>query len=304
MMIPTSYTSLARALVRHAPAAPGVEPHLRAAVAQTTGNPGKLLRARLVATAAVRHGLRPAGAERLACAVEYFHVASLVLDDLPCMDDASLRRGLPCVHQQHGEATAILASLALINRAYSLIGDALAGQPRPVRAAATACLDRCLGVAGLVGGQAWDLAFAQTDQSARTVSRIAAAKTGALFELAIVLPAALGRPSRAEWRDLRALCVYWGQLFQITDDLRDVLSPSYAAGKTTGRDRQLTRPNLALALGVPLARRRAARLTRLAGGVLARLAAQSGGRWDYLAGASAALARGLAVPEETASAAA
>jgi geranylgeranyl pyrophosphate synthase len=281
-MIPHSYPSLARALVRHAPAAPGVEPHLRAAVAQVAGNPGKLLRAQLVAMAAMRHGLRPSAAERLACAVEYFHVASLVLDDLPCMDDASLRRGQPCVHRQHGEATAILASLALINRAYSLIGDALAGQPRPVRAAATACLDRCLG----------------------TVSRIAAAKTGALFELTLVLPATLARPSRAELRDLRALCVYWGQLFQITDDLRDVLSPSYAAGKTTGRDRQLTRPNLALALGVPLARRRAARLTRLAGGVLARLTAPGGGRWDYLAGASAALARGLAVPEEAAGAAA
>lgn len=297
------YGSLAQALISHAPAAAGAEPHLRAALVQVTGTPGKLVRAQLVATAGVRHGLRPGAAEQLACAVEYFHVASLVLDDLPCMDDATLRRGQPCVHRRHGDATAILAALALINRAYALIGDALSRQPRAVRAAATACLDRSLGVAGLVGGQAWDLAFAQTDQSERTVSRIALAKTGALFELAILLPAALARPSAAEARALRALCVYWGQLFQISDDLRDVLSPSHAAGKTTGRDAQLTRPNLALALGVPLARRRLARLARLSERILARLVAGGGGRWDYLAGAGAAMARGLAIPEETASAA-
>lgn len=302
-MIPPLRSSLTGALVRYAPSAPGVEPHLQAALAQLTGHPGKLLRAQLVALAAVQHGLRPTAAEQLACAVEYFHVASLALDDLPCMDDASLRRGQPCVHRRHGDATAILAALALINRAYALIGEALALQPRTVRRAVTACLDRCLGVAGLVGGQAWDLAFAQTDRSERTVSRIASAKTGALFELAILLPAALARPTAAEARTLRALCVYWGQLFQITDDLRDVLSPSYAAGKTTGRDAQLVRPNLALALGVPLARRRVARLARMSERVLARLTNAGGGRWDYLAGAGAAMARGMMIAEETESAA-
>jgi geranylgeranyl diphosphate synthase type II len=300
---PAAYGSLAQALLRHAPADAGAEPHLRAALVQVAGTPGKLVRAQLVATAGARHGLRRDEAEQLACAVEYFHVASLVLDDLPCMDDAALRRGQPCVHRRHGDATAILAALALINRAYALIGDALVRQPRAVRAAATACLDRCLGVAGLVGGQAWDLAFAQTDRTARTVGRIAAAKTGALFALAILLPAELARPTPAERRNLRALCVYWGQLFQIADDLRDVLASTYAAGKTTGRDQELTRPNLALALGVPTARRRLDRLARQAECVLRRLGGEGEGRWDYLVAVSATLARGLAVPEEAASAA-
>lgn len=295
--------SLVQALLRHAPIDAGAEPHLRAALVQVVGTPGKLVRAQLVATAGVRHGLRPAAAAQLACAVEYFHVASLVLDDLPCMDDAMLRRGQPCVHRRHGDATAILAALALINRAYALIGDALARQPRAVRAAATACLDRCLGVAGLVGGQAWDLAFAQTDRTARTVGRIAAAKTGALFALAILLPAELARPTPAERRNLRALCVYWGQLFQIADDLRDVLASTCAAGKTTGRDQELTRPNLALALGVPAARRRLERLAWQAERVLRRLSGTGEGRWDYLVAVSKTLARGLAVPEEAASAA-
>lgn len=297
------FSLLAAALVRHAPRAPGIEAHLQAALAQLTSEPGKLLRARLVATGAARHGLKAAEAEKLACAVEYFHVASLALDDLPCMDDAAFRRGLPCVHRRYGEASAILAALALINRAYALIGDALAAQPRSVRAAATACLDRCLGTAGLVGGQAWDLAFAQTDRSARVVSRIAAAKTGALFELAILLPATIARPAPAERRALRALCIYWGQLFQVVDDLRDVLTSTYAAGKTTGRDHALTRPNLALALGLPAARRRAMRLGRLAERALAALTAGGTGRWNYLEETKIAFARSLRLPEEAASAA-
>jgi geranylgeranyl pyrophosphate synthase len=231
--------------------------------------------------------------------VEYFHTASVVLDDLPCMDDATQRRGRTCVHRQQGEATAILASLTLINRAYALVHEVLAAQPRRVRVDAMECLDRCLGTAGLVGGQAWDLAFARTDRSAATVSRIAAAKTGALFALAIMLPASLAKPRPAERRALRALCVYWGQLFQIGDDLRDVVSSSFEAGKTTGRDRLLARPNLALALGVPAARARLARLAAQADRALATLEACGGDRWHYLREAGATMAQALVIRDES-----
>jgi geranylgeranyl pyrophosphate synthase len=274
-----------------------VEPRLRDALEQLTAHPGKLIRAGLVYTAARHFGLGPSAAERLACGVEYFHVASLVLDDLPCMDDATMRRGLPCVHRQHGDATAILAALTLINRAYALIAAALAAQPRRVRTEAAACLDRSLGVAGSVGGQAWDLAFAATDRTARTVSRIAARKTGALFGLALLLPATLARPSSAERRALHALCVYWGQLFQVADDLRDVLANSFDAGKTTGRDRPLARPNLAHALGVEGARRRMARLAAQAEHVLTALELHGGTRWAHLRAASLAFRPALALPE-------
>jgi geranylgeranyl diphosphate synthase type II len=297
-MTPELFPRLAAALVRHASAGTEVEPHLRAALQQVAANPGKLLRAALVFSAARRFGLRIADAERLACGVEYFHVASLVLDDLPCMDDAAVRRGLPCVHRQHGDATAILAALTLINRAYALIGQALVAQTRGVRAEATACLDRALGLAGLVGGQAWDLAFAQTDRSARLVSRIAAAKTGALFSLAVMLPATLARPTARELRALRALCVYWGQLFQIADDMGDVLATSYESGKTSGRDCVLTRPNLVLALGLPAARARVTRLTAQAGRALATLQVGGGKRWSHLAEAAEMLSHLLVRPDQ------
>lgn len=297
------FEHLAAALPRHLPAEHGLEPRLEAALRQLTTHPGKLFRAVLVYEAARRFGVRRADAERLACAVEYFHVASLVLDDLPCMDDAAVRRGLPCVHRQHGEATAILASLALINRAYALIGQALAGQTRRVREEAGAVVDRSLGLTGLVGGQAWDLAFGRTERSASRVSRIAAAKTGALLSLAVLLPATLARPSAKERKALRALCVYWGQLFQIADDVRDVLATSFEAGKTTGRDRALARPNLALALGLPAAQARLARLQGQAARMLAVLARQGRGRWQHLVAAAELLAPALEFRDRARSAA-
>lgn len=289
-MSPTGTAPLRAALLRHLPAAARGEPRLLAALRQGAEHPGKLVRGRLVLAAARSHRLARARALELACAVEYFHTASLLLDDLPCMDDAALRRGQTCVHRRHGEATAILAALALINRAYALVGRALADHPRTVRLRAVALLDRALGVAGLVGGQAWDLAFVRTDRSPALVGRIAAGKTGALLDLAVRLPAALARPGPAERRALAALCVYWGQLYQVADDLAD-LGGRGMPDKTAGRDRALARPNLALALGPARAEARFHRLARQAARALAALRARGGGRWDYLWELHAAVAR-------------
>ncbi|ACB73860.1 polyprenyl synthetase family protein [Opitutus terrae] len=279
--LPALRARLLDALDRHLPTHAHAEPSLRAALRQLASHPGKLVRAQLVLIGAEQHGWSAAAAEQLACAIEFFHVASLVLDDLPCMDNAETRRGQPCVHRRHGDATAILAALALINRAYALAGEAFLRAPRTVRRAAVTCLHRALGHAGLVGGQAWDLAFARTDRSSRTVAKIAAAKTGALFELTVLLPALAAPASGVERRWLRALCVYWGLQFQAADDLRDVLLTSVAAGKTTQRDQLMARPNLALALGVPAARHRLARLDTQIRRTLHQLNACSS-RWDYL----------------------
>jgi len=274
---------VARALVDNSPATPQTEAHLRAVLDHATGTPGKLVRARLVYAAATTHGLDDDEALQLACAVEYFHLASLLLDDLPCMDNAETRRGRVCAHRVHGDASVILAALALINRAYALSGFALARMPGFVRIQAHACIDACLGPSGLVGGQASDLRFAEGDLSPRAVSRIAAAKTGALFWLAVYLPALASGPDARERRSLKALCVYWGLAFQAIDDLGDVLTTSVESGKTTGRDRALARPNLALVLGVPAASARVARLTVQAGREVDALIASNPTRYRYLA---------------------
>lgn len=272
---------LLAALREFAPLTSHMEAHLEAAVAQATSEPGKLIRARLALEAARTHGLEEGEALQLACAVEYFHTASLLLDDLPCMDDAATRRGLPCVHKLHGESTAILAALALINRAYALVGFAFAEQPLAVRLQAMVCVDGCLGPAGLVGGQASDLRYGEGPGGARAVERIAAAKTGALFWMAVFLPALPSQADARERRELKRLCVYWGLAFQAVDDLGDVLLSRGEAGKSTGRDEALARPNLVLVMGVHAARRRVERLARLAGDAAVRLGVH-GGRWAYL----------------------
>lgn len=276
-------TTLAGLMREMAPRTPGMEPHLDAAIERTVTSPGGLLRARLVLAAARGHGLPEGMAEQLAVAVEYFHAASLLLDDLPCMDDATLRRGQPCVHRVHGEATAILAALALINRAHALVGIAFAARPAVTRVQAAMLLDATLGVDGLVGGQARDLRYGEGATGRRAAAGIAAAKTGALFKLALVLPALAAGPSLQEFRWLKALAVYWGQWFQASDDLKDVLATPAEAGKDTRRDRALDRPNLALVLGIAEARRRIVRLEQQLARTRRRLAA-GGPQWGYLDG--------------------
>lgn len=272
---------LCAALRGNAPAGADTERHLRTLITGTAANPGKLIRARLVVATLAAHGIDRSAQLPLATAVEYFHVASLLLDDLPCMDDAETRRGRPCAHRVHGEASAILAALAFINRAYALAGLALLRQPPGVRLQAQVCLDGCLGAAGLVGGQARDLRFADSDGSAREVGRIGLGKTAALFRLGLLLPALLARPSPDELRRIKALCVYWGLAFQALDDLHDLTATSVDAGKTTGRDRELIRPNLALAVGVPATRARVRRLLAHTGHCIERLTAARP-QWSYL----------------------
>lgn len=272
---------LAAALREHAPTGPQVEGRLHAAITEAVARPGKLVRPTLAYATLRAQGADEDACLELATAVEYFHLSSLLVDDLPCMDDATTRRGAPCTHRVHGEATAILAALALINRAYALVGFALAAQPGIVRVQAQACLDACLGTMGLVGGQARDLRYANSPRSAREVNRVALGKTGALIGLGLLLPALCGAPSALARRHLEAVCLYWSLALQALDDLQDVLGTAIEAGKTTGRDRDLSRPNLALVLGVPATRRRIARLVAQAEHAIARLV-RSDGRWRYL----------------------
>lgn len=255
---------LLEALVENAPLSGDSEPRLQAAVLEAVTHPGKLARGglALAATRALRVA-EPIGLS-LACAVEYFHLASLLLDDLPCMDDALLRRGRLCAHRVHGEATAILAALAFINRAYALIGFALTNQSGLRRLRLQAFLDGSLGVSGLVGGQARDLRFGDGAHTPRAISKIALQKTGTVLSLSLLFPALLVDLPQGERRQLERLCLYWALAYQATDDALDVLSLSVDAGKTTGRDHLLARPNLALALGGARVRRRIGRLLRQA----------------------------------------
>ena len=273
---------IAGILAANNPAAVASEPHLKAALTETLSHQGRLVRAGLVIQAAARHGLSGSATEQIACALEYWHQASLVFDDLPCMDDAERRRGMPCLHRTHGEATAILAALALINRAYALVQRAYALESAEVRQNACELVDVALGTSGMLGGQAEDLRFGSGERASREVGRIAWRKTGALLWLALSLPLLPSGMWQRERRNLRALSVYWALAYQAMDDLLDVSAQAGGSGKTAGRDAVLRRPNLTIALGMPLARRRIERLLAQADGRLRALCSRDV-QWTYLA---------------------
>ena len=202
---------------------------------------GRGKRVRPVLTLAVAEMLGGRGDDAtldLACAVEMVHACSLVLDDLPAMDDARLRRGRPTLHVEAGEDVALLAAFALLNRAFELVaecGQRLAlGRYTPQDLAHH--LATAIGTAGLIGGQALDLESRAGELDLERLEFIHSHKTGALFIAAAELGAMAADARR---RDLELVTRYaknLGLAFQITDDLLDVVGTPEETGKETGKD--------------------------------------------------------------------
>lgn len=227
-----------------------VEATLGGALRHLLAHAGSMVRPRIVYRLASAYGMEDEPATDMAIALEYFHTASLVFDDLPCMDNARMRRGAPCVHVAYGESAAILAALALINRAYALAWRAMARCAEGFRAPAMAYLEQHLGMQGLLNGQSLDLNYSRLPHTLDTTERVAQGKTVSLISLTLVLPAMAGGATRRELQLLDRISTCWGLSYQIVDDLKDVLESSSSSGKTAARDEQLDRPNMALAIGV------------------------------------------------------
>jgi geranylgeranyl diphosphate synthase type II len=172
-----------------------------------------------------------------ACAIELVHTASLILDDLPSMDAASMRRGRPACHVVHGEATAILAAFALINRGFEVLASGWQDGPDAAgRAALAQSLAQAIGLDGLIAGQAMDLAMTGRAIDLKTLEYIHSRKTGALFMAAAALGARAARASEAEQAALLAYAKNLGLAFQIVDDLIDATGDSRDSGKDVRQD--------------------------------------------------------------------
>ena len=175
----------------------------------------------------------------MAVALEMVHTASLIVDDLPSMDNATLRRGRPTTHARFGEATAILTAIGLLNHAIS-IANSLPGMDAAQRNALVAILSGVMGWQGLVAGQELDLnGFSEADgadDALDRITRINALKTGALLCAAVEAGAVLGGQTDHKRSLLRRFGEDLGQAFQIADDLIDLLSDSSAIGKDCGQD--------------------------------------------------------------------
>lgn len=202
--------------------------------------PGKRLRGILVLAACELLKGRVEDAGPLAAAVEMVHASSLILDDLPSMDDATLRRGRPALHKVAGEANAILAAVALLNAAYAAIQEAPGLNDR-ARVAATLRLGEAIGASGLIGGQVADLAATGKKLDLESLEFIHSHKTGALFIAAAELGAIAAGARRArESAALQSYAKNLGLAFQITDDLLDYSGSPGTTGKDAGLDRNRT----------------------------------------------------------------
>lgn len=249
----TEYAFLAEGYRDLLPVPATLEPRMRRALLDTLAAPGSLARAQLAFGLLAPGRGGPFAARELAIALEYFHTASLLLDDLPCMDNARERRGRLCPHVVHGEAPAILAALALITQAYGLLWRTLSPLPARRRLRASALVQECLGAAGILEGQARDLAFASGPGDAAEVARVARGKTVTLIRLTLLLPALVAGATAPVLRRLEQLAESWGLAYQILDDFKDCLYDPAESGKTAQRDALLGRPNLVVASGVQTA---------------------------------------------------
>lgn len=233
------------------------EGELRDAMAYTTQG-GKRLRAFLVAESAALHGVDRKAALSAAAAIECLHAYSLVHDDLPCMDDDDLRRGQPTVHRQWDEATAVLVGDALQTLAFELVlGET--SLPAEQRAALALELARASGAAGMVYGQALDIA-AETAAVSLTLEQITtlqSGKTGALIRWSACAGAVM---AGAETTALSNYADAMGLAFQIADDILDVEGDEAETGKRLNKDAEAGKATFVSLLGLDGAKQRAAEL--------------------------------------------
>ncbi len=228
---------------------------------------GKRLRGFLVLESARLHGIAPEVAISAAAAVEALHAYSLIHDDLPCMDDDDLRRGLATVHVKWDQATALLAGDALQTLAFALLCDPDLGA-HEVRLALVAGLARAAGAEGMVRGQALDIA-AETAVVPLTLDQITAlqaGKTGALIAWSATAGAVL---AGADAGPLSRYAAALGLAFQIADDIMDVTGDAAKAGKRLGKDAGAGKATFVSLLGLDGARARAGALVTEAEAALA-----------------------------------
>lgn len=211
------------------------------AAAYSLSAPGKRLRPVLSLLVTEMLRAEPETVLPAACAIELVHTASLILDDLPSMDDARTRRGRAACHLVHGEATAILAAFALLNRAFEILSSGWPGAPPPVlRQTIAGDLAAAVGLSGMIAGQAADLEMTGRPLDFSTLEFIHSRKTGALFIAAAALGAVAANADEAARSAVCAYAKNLGLAFQIVDDLIDVLGDADVAGKDVRQDLKKT----------------------------------------------------------------
>ena len=209
-------------------------------------NPGKRVRPLLAYLTADAINLDLMKVDGLAAAIEVMHTYSLVHDDLPCMDNDSLRRGKPTIHIQYNESTAVLTGDALQSLAIMLISeDKNLTSDEKILLVQSLC--RTVGHNGMILGQYLDLQFENTSPMRDEIINMYQLKTSLLIEFSIISPLLISNKLNEDWRDLARLI---GTSFQLIDDLIDVTQPTEIIGKTASKDIDSKKKTLPILEGV------------------------------------------------------
>jgi geranylgeranyl diphosphate synthase type II len=207
------------------------------AMAYTVRAPSKRVRAVLTLLAAELCGGPPARAVPAAAVIELVHASSLILDDLPSMDNAPLRRGQKANHLEFGEAIAVLAAFGLLNLAYGTLATVY---DAALATRVSSLLAEAVGTEGLIGGQTLDLLATDQQISFQVLERIHRGKTGALFSAAATAGAIVAGAAADAVGSLGAYAKNLGLAFQIIDDLLDVEGKPEETGKAVREDAKKT----------------------------------------------------------------
>ena len=250
-----------QALSRLLPPATTHPPRLHEAMRYAALGGGKRVRPMLAFGAGRITGADPARLDIVAASVELIHAYSLVHDDLPCMDDDTLRRGRPTCHVAFDEATALLVGDALQSLAFELLADHRLADDPATQLAMVGTLAAASGSRGMAGGQAIDLGAVGQALALPELEQMHLHKTGALIRASVALGARCGNTAEAstlERLDRYAQCV--GLAFQVVDDILDESGTAASLGKTAGKDREAGKPTYTSLLGLAEARTLADRL--------------------------------------------
>lgn len=175
--------------------------------------------------------------DQLALSIELIHAYSLIHDDLPSMDDDSLRRGKPSCHIKFNEGQAILAGDALQSLAFEVLSNDNLNINDSIRIKIINILSRSIGMNGMALGQSIDIDTFNNNTTLKVLERLQELKTGALIEASCVIPYMLSNSFEKKYQvSMANIGYYIGKIYQITDDILDFESSTNTLGKTAGKD--------------------------------------------------------------------
>ncbi|MGN0919992.1 MAG: polyprenyl synthetase family protein [Alphaproteobacteria bacterium] len=221
---------------------------------------GKAFRAFLVLTVGQMLGLKEKSALQIATALEMVHTFSLIHDDLPAMDNDTMRRGKPTNHIQFDEATAVLAGDALLANAFEVLSGSETDLESDVRCELVHFLAQMTGKSGMCGGQMLDLIGEKEALQLEEITRLQTLKTGALLRFAVLAPAIAVKADEKIKKALEKYAACIGLMFQMSDDILDIEGDEQLMGKTLGKDKTEKKSTFVTLMGLEATRQKAEEL--------------------------------------------